>query len=185
MPVETRYLRSDSQTVNGLTAYVLGTTQSATVKTIDITSYSYLIFRVYKRSSDGTETFIFEHAWFIVADLSGVATEYSFTENCPQTSLVSTDAIVVKIFGSTSSSGGTLLASWITEQLGASQLNAATWTFYVWTQYSTRTGAITFRFGSSTAADSRITNFSWTPYVPPPGVPRFIGDGLSGAVIIV
>jgi hypothetical protein len=33
---------------------------------------------------------------------------------------------------------------------------------------------------------SRIENFTWTPYVPPAvGVPRWIGDGLAGAVIIV
>ena len=34
MPVETRYKRSDQQTVNGLTAYILGTAQSASVLSV-------------------------------------------------------------------------------------------------------------------------------------------------------
>jgi hypothetical protein len=43
---------------------------------------------------------------------------------------------------------------------------------------------VQFRFGNSTY-NSRIENFTWAPYTPPAGVPRFIGDGLAGAVIIV
>ena len=34
MVVETRYKRSDQQTVNGLTAYILGTAQSATALSV-------------------------------------------------------------------------------------------------------------------------------------------------------
>jgi len=58
MPVETRYFRSDTQTVNGLTAYILGTAESSSLKELEIQSDKtvYIGIRVWKRNSAGSET---------------------------------------------------------------------------------------------------------------------------------
>jgi hypothetical protein len=192
MTTETRYFRSDTHTINGLTAYKLLTSNTATTLTISISNPSvyWIGIRVWKRSANGVETEITSGNAVAVALITGTDTfeQVSGTWNCPQTSLASTDAIVVRVYLCDGYGGSqTLFATFITEQLGASQLDSATWTVYYWARiygspdigYSAQ-----FAFGSSTR-NSCIVNFAWTPYAPPAGVPYFIGDGLAGAVIIV
>jgi len=185
MTVETRYLRSDQHTVNGLTAYVLGTSQTTSflsrTQTFSGSPTVEWGIRVWRRAADGTETEVTSGTPVAVVsrayDGSGLQ---SATWNCPQTSMADTDAIVVRVYVR---GGGSwiLLETFITEQLGAGQLDAATWTVYYWTsrQYVPPVGqtSTSFRFGDSTY-NSRIEGFSWS--VPPPPVARrFQGDGLT------
>jgi len=176
-PVETRYFRSDTQTVNGLTASKLGTTQSASSLSATIgrgrTALSaYAGIRAWRRLSDGTEIEITSGTPVAVVSTSSTGI-VSATWSCPQTSLTTTDAVVVRVYGKWGSSGTwNLLAVFITEQLGAGQLDAATWTVYYYISYTRYvdpdTGIVTYTaawgFGTSTF-NSRIENFQWTPPV--------------------
>lgn len=182
-PAETRYMRSDQQTVNGLTAYILGTarSESSTYKEISESGEYDVRWRVYVyvRHADGSTDSIASGYVYRDADGEGLQT---LNLDIPQTSLVSTDAVevVVRIL---IYSVDTYIY-FITEQLGASQLDAATWTFYLYTYRDYHPiDDITyarFYFGSSDY-DSRIQNFSWTP-APPVVAKRIIGDGLTWIV---
>jgi len=188
-------MRSDTQTINGLTAYKLGTTQTTSSLVRSYSQSTYFQsgdfgFRVWKRSSGGVETEITDGNPIVVATLYlGDVALYSNTWNCPQVSLDSTDAIVVRVYARPYGGSWNLLATFITEQLGTTILNSATWTVYLFCQYEEyedpNTGAISYRlrfWWGTTTYNSRIENFTWGVVA---GVPRFIGDGLAGAVIIV
>lgn len=156
-PTEIRYMCSNTQTVNGLTAYALLTTNSATAVSVEITNYYPITIKVYKRQADGTETQIgSDLVWYWTANSDGTVTENVRTWNCPQTSLSTTDAIVVRMWY-----GTTLIRAWITNQLGATRLEAATWTFYLYTQYNARLQVFYFRHGASTCP-SIIENFVYS-----------------------
>jgi hypothetical protein len=167
---ETRYMRSDTETVNGLTAYILNATQSSTYATrligdfLPSTTQCYVGIRVWYRNSDSTE-----HE---ITSGSAVAVTYSTTSqlksatwSCPETALVSTDSIVVRVYGEPDNSAPTaLVETFSTEQLGASWLNASTWTVYYYIYRVAQGGgnyAYSYRFGSSTY-NSRIENIVWT-----------------------
>jgi hypothetical protein len=189
LTVETRYFRSDSQTVNGLSAYKLGTSQSASLQYVVLgtgrtTATGYAGIRVWKRSSDGTETEI--TAGTPVAQVSRNAAGeglQSAAWSCPSTSLSPTDAIVIRVYGKWGTGLWTLVATFITEQLGAQSLDAATWTVYYYTHWYSYidpdTGKLIyemdFEWGLS-GYDSRIENFSWTPV--PAVVKKPIMNGL-------
>ena len=135
MTVETRYMRGDQHTVNTITAYILGTTQSNISRSVsdDIgtnTSISYGI-RVYKVESDGTETEITAGTPVAVvtakAPFDGIK---SATWDCPSTSLNDTDAIKVEVWRKFGTVAWKRRVTFITEQLGAASLDAATWTVY-------------------------------------------------------
>jgi hypothetical protein len=186
-PAETRYMRGDTHDVNGLTAYILGTTQSAT-------GLSNLIqrtgaggdtvnwgIRVWKRDSGSVETEITAGTPVatVSRQLSKTGTEEGIQSNntwtSPQTSLNITDAIVVRVYAEiVGQVAWTVQANFTTEQLDVSQLNSGTWTVYYYTKYETlTTGAPsgrytrgTFCWGNSTY-NSRIGSFSWTEGVPP------------------
>jgi hypothetical protein len=183
---ETRYFRSDTQTVNGLTAYKLLPTNTTLYTEKSVARiYTYVGIRVWKRSAAGVETEI--TAGKAVARVTYGTTYgvYSATWSCPSTPLDPTDAIVVRVYDCASDGTiGALIAEFITEQLGAKSLDASTWTVYYWLRYVTveYVEYVQFRFGDSTY-NSRIENFTWTPA--PVGVPRYIGDGLSGVVVII
>jgi hypothetical protein len=192
MPTETRYFRNATHTVNGLTAYQLGTSNTATGTSVSVeNAYTFMGIRVWKRSADGVETEITSGrcvALVTTGTLGASPAVRSTIWNCPQTSLNPTDAIVIRVYSvdSDGETGQVLMATFITEQLGASSLDAATWTVYYYNNRTLvdETQFIAFYFGSSTRP-SRITGFTWTPYVPPPvGVPRWLGDGLAGAALI-
>lgn len=172
MPPETRYMRSDQHTINGLTAYKLGIAQSTTYgicseQAYDLVRYDWGI-RVWKRSSGGTETEITSGIPVATVYRTSVgAGIQSNTWACPQTTLDSTDAIVVRVYGKLSA--WILLRTFITEQLDAQQLDSSTWTVYYYTQLSydpiEELYNYVFWHGTSTY-NSRIENFSWTPITP-------------------
>jgi len=174
---ETRYMTANISTVNTLYAYNLETSQSSNHLTTSYTrtgSTSYVCYwgiRVWKIASDGTETEITSGTPVAVVSRStnGQGIQ-SATWNAPQTALASTDAIVIRIYRKVGDDGPWALYAnpygvYHTEQLGASQLDAATWTVYLYTQRSTASGpsrtSSTFHWGDSTY-NSRIENFTWS-----------------------
>lgn len=161
---ETRYMRSDTHTVNGLTKYVLGTTQTESY----LTRSEYAVnsgdwgIRVWKRASGGTETEITSGTPVAqvsrTTDGSGIQTN---TWACPETTLASTDAIVVKVYVRPDGGSWVEKETFITTQLSASKLDAATWLVSYWTQLDTTNEYAAFRFGS-TSYNSQIGNFKYT-----------------------
>jgi len=172
MTVETRYYWVDTWTVNGLLAHKLLTTKdSIDTNTTAIATGSVTVYwgiRVFKIAADGSETEI--TSGVPVAEVSrssaGIGIQ-SATWACPLVDgLVSTDAIVVRVYIKFGSGSYNVLYESVTEQLGAQSLDAATWTvdYYNRWQYVTipnftrgylYTGGTTFLSG--------VENFTWTP----------------------
>jgi hypothetical protein len=182
MGSETRYMRTGTQLVNGLTAYVLDTTAGTPPDYIEVykraqglysTKYVYWGIRVWKRASDGTETEITSGSPVAVVERNTDAEGMqSNTWNCPETSLETTDAIVVRVYINVADLGwGSAVANFITAQLGASKLDAATWTVYYWTKRVWQSANAYlwgyYRWGD-TNYNSRIENFTWSAPPPPP-----------------
>ncbi|MBU0708419.1 glycosyltransferase, partial [Patescibacteria group bacterium] len=177
--VETRYMRgvASEVTVNGLTTYSLGTSQSSThqsnyvERTGSGTGTAQWGIKVWKRSSGGSETEITSGTPVaIVSRSSDGADIQSNTWTPTQTAMTSTDSIVVRVYGEiTDYVSWTEMAVFTTEQLGANQLDNATWTVYYYTERTSygagppsgRWVRGTFHWGDSTY-NSRITNFSWS-----------------------
>jgi len=158
----TMYFTSTSTTVNGLSARLLSTSQGTTSAYKDITNYDYEIgIRVWKRNSSGVETEITGGSPVAVAAIPASSGYVSGSWNCPQTSLASTDAVVVRVYASADGSTWSLVDTWITQQLGAQSLNASTWTVYYYIYIRSSPYKVLFYFGTSTY-NSRIENFAWT-----------------------
>ena len=173
---ETRYHRSDTHTINGLNAYQLGTSQSGTELDFNYCEEGDLdclggMWKadVYKRDAAGTETLFGSN----VAALTGQYNGYqSAIWNVPETILSPTDAIkVVEKLGSET-------RIWITPQLNAIKLNAATWTFWRYCSYDCieRSPEACYPeevcydiciglYHGSSSSNTRIENFSYTPAV--------------------
>jgi len=158
-----------------LTAYKLKTEQTTSGLNRLIGSgttlyRAYVGIRVWKRLADGTEIEITEGTPVAIASRIVVTSAiHSATWSCPETSLTTTDAIVVRVYGKWGGGDWHLLETFITEQLGATKLDAAIWTVYYYisiTRYiDPETGETWYYaywwFGSSTH-NSRIENFSWS-----------------------
>jgi hypothetical protein len=166
-PPPERFMRGDQQTINNLTAYVLGKNQSSTAQLQSIEHHggntAYWGIRVWKRSAAGVETEITSGT--PVAQVSRSAKGYgiqSASWNCPNVSLTQTDTILIRVY---CKNGGawTLIATFTTEQLNAIDLQQATWTVYYWTQRDygrTEEGWMTtadYRWGTTTY-NSHIKN---------------------------
>ncbi len=170
MTTETRYMQVPSWTVNGLTASKLSSQEvSSTVATQETSGDEivYCAWDVIKRDSLGTETVIGSKVAQVSRDANGSGIQ-SATWDCPLTSLAITDAIrvicYIKLgYGSWIATGGYLSRGWITEQLGATQLSAATWTFYAYT-YRSYDGDYTVGgiYYGSTTYETRIEGFTWS-----------------------
>ena len=135
MATETRYHRSDQHTINGLSAYQLKTSNSSSVVYSDlgglfIDPVCYWRSDVYVRHSNGNEDLIGSDVAEVSRNGDGEGYQ-SNTWNCPETNLATTDAlkIVEKIVIESES----VTRSFITEQLGATKLEASTWTFIRYT----------------------------------------------------
>jgi hypothetical protein len=162
--VETRYMRGDTQTINGLLAYILGTTQSAittyTTKTCDECDF-YWGIQVWKRASGGAETEITPGYMVAVVNRYAIGSGIqSNTWTCPQTVLLATDAIVVRVYIQDYVST-VLQVTFITTQLTATQLDAATWTVYYYTKVAAGYVA-SFYWGNTATYNSYISGFSWS-----------------------
>jgi len=193
VPVETRYFRSDKQTVNTYTLKILGTAKSGTADVQEVIWQSttakacYVRIVVQKVAADGTLTQIVTGA--VVTVNPNTTVVLSSTLNVPQTALTPTDAILVEVQYSTNGVTFAGLSSvlqgadWITEQLNTSVLNAATWTVYYDLSYSSEynpatrryTNYLDFRYDGDYA--SRIENFTYG--VVAAVAKRIIGDGFT------
>jgi len=172
---ETRYMRSDSQTVNGLTAYKLGTTQTTSAVNKGQTTLGlytvYWASDVLVRDSSGAETVIGDKIAQVCRSTNTYGIQ-SASWNCSERNLEDTDAIVIKVYTRFGTSGSWILkATFITEQLDASNLDSATWAFYYYTKRFTFNDgeddytASYFSFGTSTY-NSCIEGFGWIQAYP-------------------
>ncbi len=186
MTVETRYFRSDSHTVNGLTARKLGTTQSSNYTSEIISSYEgnvqvaqYLGMRVWRRDVNGSETELTGGSVEAVASGSTSGLK-SGTRSQVSVSMVETDSIVIRVYADDFSPPSTLRDTFTTEQLGAKRLDAATWTvcYYLFRLYAGGMTTYSFRFGTATY-NSRVDNFAWSSGGLPASTSQPFGDGLS------
>lgn len=172
---ETRYMRGDQQTINSLTAYSLGTSQSSTSQSnlIEKTRSGNLVVdwgvRIWKRTSAGSETEITSGTPVAQVTRSAIGEGMqNNTWSVPLTSLNATDSIVVRVYAQIRDNvDWSVQATFTTEQLGSEILPAGTWTFYYYTWYDTyNTGGPSGRYtrgrfywGDSTY-NSRIENFN-------------------------
>ena len=196
MPVETRYFRSDTHTVNTLEVKILGTSKSGNGGSEEVDWQSttqqdaYVRLYVDKVLEDGTQVHICEGATVTISPNETAVKSAGLS--VPETSLNTTDAILVEVQYSTDGetwtglSSVTLGADWITEQLGATILNAATWTVYYDLDYESTYSPFTrrytnyLRFRYDGDYQSRIENFTYGEAIVPPAK-KYIGDGLTWA----
>lgn len=194
MTTETRYMRSDTALVNGLTTEKLLTSQSgvAGYKEMIFTDAEaeadrcYLGIRVWKRTSGGVETEItLGTPIALVYKNTAGDSILNAAWNCPLTALSATDSVIVRVYTSLWDNiygfwGWQLLGTWQTEQLGASSLDAATWTVYYYLSLGITMGPpkrwiVRFRYDTITY-NSRIENFQWSVAV---AAEKTLGDGLT------
>jgi hypothetical protein len=174
---QTRYFDSVQETINGKLFNELNTsyTGSAVEKSIGSSASYHNVkvgIRVWKRSGGGTETEITSGT--PVAVLSWTpSSQPSWCNYCagagwaaPQTTLASTDSIVVRAYYSFNGGAWTDIGfyDFSTEQLGASQLDSATWTVYYNLAVAgtpTHNYWIWYPIDQNEAYTSEIDNFKW------------------------
>ena len=169
---ETRYMGAYLCKINGLYAYMLSSTPSScyrwcgwAIGGFPVTSYFGI--RVFVRHVDESETEITCGTPVAVVSRSEEGEGYqSNTWHCPEISLVSTDAIIVRVYHRFEGYDWdvNVRVPVITEQLGAESLDSATWTVTYHTSLEDYIGAgvsrAMFRWGDA-SHNSRITNFQW------------------------
>lgn len=173
MPVETRYMHSDKWTVNGLNTWKLTTEippSSIGVEQVSDNELKkgYWGMRVWKRDVDGNETELTEGSpvAIVTRDAEGEGLQ-SNSWDCPLTKLVSTDAIVLRVY--TKVEGGEwkqafFKPDFITEQLNAAQLYRVSWTIYYYTEIAFVWPRYRYFFYWGPAYQySRVENFKWRP----------------------
>jgi hypothetical protein len=166
-----RFMRGDTHTINGLTAYKLGTSQSTVAKSFSQTEHelgepAYWGIKVWKRSQGGTETSLTSDIVAQVSRTSQGQGIQSAAWNCPLTNLSTTDSIVVRVYQKIGTSAWQLAGTFTTEQLGATQLDSSIWQIYYYTKlafiFLPKQGIedtkATFYWGTATY-NSRILNF--------------------------
>jgi hypothetical protein len=174
LPVEIRWFRSDTELLWGGVFYKLGTSVTGTGAyntKAKAGTYSYVLLgiQVWKVDVNGNETLL---SGGIVAQVRFDLGEMYTTKIGQWThsafSLQPTDRIIVRFYENWNGQAweSFLLNAFITEQLNASQLDAGTWdVYYSASFYQAGTPVRTFReFYWDNYWDSRIENFSWTPY---------------------
>ncbi len=167
-----RYMRSDTQTINGLNAYKLNIPESNS--SASNTQYgdepvAYWGIRAWVRHSDGTEQELSLDGqtgtpMAVVSRGSGSGLQ-SATVTVAQTALQPTDSLVVRVYTKVGTdSGWTLSAAFTTEQLQATTLQATTWTVYYytyafWNRYIERETAKLY--WGTTTYNTRIQNIQY------------------------
>lgn len=127
MSTTTLYCRSDQHTINTVTTYKwdpLNSASSLTFEGLRLMGYpSGVTGLIYKVNSGGARTQIGSSLTMVS---SGDASPQSKSWACPLTSLVATDALLLKV--TIDGCDTPTVREFITEQLVWSQLNAVTWT---------------------------------------------------------
>jgi hypothetical protein len=167
-----RYMRCDTQTVNGLSAYNLSIPES--------TSYLYSTrsgmgygaswgVRAWIRHSDGTEQEINMDGQTgtpkaVVWRSSGSGIQ-SGAVSVAQTGLQPNDSIVIRVYVQVGDSDWTLCETFTTEQLQVTMLQATTWIvyYYTWASYNRLYDVTRARlYWGDTTHNSRIQNLQYT-----------------------
>lgn len=185
MPTETRYFRNDQGTVHGCTAYLLLPEPTFSYRylansymgNLPVTwvCWIYILHEVGGLEYFGSSTSVTK-----TEDYTGYIT---LTFNCPEKALLPSDAIYIRVVIYVGTYPN--FEAFVTYPLNASKLNASTWSLILFVKryYDPNTGLTTgsFFWGWDPYMNSRIENFSWEPYVPPPpaAAPSIIGDGLA------
>lgn len=169
--VETRYKRGDTHTVNLITAYKLGTTQSTLPNTFSLCASPgtgaqnvYWGIRIFRRQGNGNTIEIGSSGTYkaqVSRDSDGEGIQ-SATWVCPETTLDTQDAIQVVVYQNLG--GWTPAATFVTEQLGSTKLATSTWTVYYYTRrYYDLFEDYTcgFYYWGDSTYDSRIENFKY------------------------
>jgi len=159
---KTMYMRSDQHIVNGLTAYVLNTTQSSSAKEAEEggnlgagCNDVNIGIRVWRRESDGTEYEITSGSPVAVvtrtADGEGMQNN---TWTPPETNMNPTDSLVIRVYINAEGSYVERV-NFTTEELGSIKLNSETWTVYYYTK------RITANCGAKPQDDQTWGSFFW------------------------
>ena len=162
-----RYMRSDTQQVNGLSAYKLNIPQSTSsaVNTQSGNGMGALFgIRAWVRHSNGVEQEIGLDGQTGTPKATvggGFAGMKSSTVSVAQISLQSADSLVVRVYVQIAEGSWNLCATFTTEQLQSSTLIQTTWTVYYYTSstYNRITDRTTAKFSWGTRTyNSRIQN---------------------------
>ncbi len=164
---ETRYFRGipDEVVVNNMTAYSLGIERSDNMQQSESMEtggdFHCWGIRAWIRNENGIETEITPgHAVAVVFRSENEEGYQNNTWDPPESSLSPTDSIVIRLYQERANDPPTnLVANFTTEQLGASQLDAATWTIH----YYTYRGGAGFNgiYWGDPDHDTRIEGFRW------------------------
>jgi hypothetical protein len=166
-------MRGDTQTINGLNAYKLNipeSNSSASNTQYGDESPAYWGIRAWVRHSNGTEQEISLGGqtgtpMAVVSRGSGSGIQ-SATVTVAQTMLQPTDSLVIRVYTKVGTdSTWTLSATFTTEQLQSTTLQATTWTVYYytyahWNRY-TETETAKLYWGTTTY-NTRIQNLQYT-----------------------
>lgn len=165
-----RYMRSDSQSVNGLSAYKLNIPESASsaVNTQSGSGVGALFgIRAWVRHPNGVEQEISLHEQTDTPKATvgvGSAGIRSNTVSVARTALQSTDSLVVRVYVQIAEGPWNLCATFTTEQLQSSTLKATVWTVYYYTSstYNRVTDRTTAKFyWGTTTYNSRVQNLQF------------------------
>jgi len=166
-----RYMRSDTQQVNGLSAYKLSIPQS-TSSVVNTQSGSGMGaswgIRAWVRHSNGVEQEISLDGQTGTPEATvggGSAGIRSSTVSITQTALQSTDSLVIRVYLQIADEPWNLCGTFTTEQLQSSTLKATTWTVYYYTfsVYNRMTDRTTAKFyWGTTTYNSRIQNLQFS-----------------------
>ncbi len=158
--VETRYFTSTAITYKGAALRQLNIANSASSESKGLLNGVRIGIRVWVSDSADNETEILP--------LTGVKAivvyigdgEDMATWNCPLTAFAATDKVIVRVYiTKLTPIVWQLQQTFVSEALGASSLDAATWTIYYWLYKPTTTLSV---FYGSNTYPSRITGFTWT-----------------------
>ncbi|MBA3046446.1 MAG: immune inhibitor A [Candidatus Thermoplasmatota archaeon] len=162
---EQRFMRGVTDEGGMAGYYLLGTTQSATARdngaSLGNNVNLYAGIRVWKRTSGGTETEITSGTAVAIAYGTAISI-WTATWTPPETVLDPTDSIVVRVYVNTGNPPTTVRATFVTEQLGATQLDANEWTAsYYLRKAGVAQGGSRFFWGTTTY-NSNIGGFTWS-----------------------
>ena len=158
--VETRYFTSNVITYKGISIRTLETTPSITPEPKGVIDGKRFGIRVWKTDANDNETEITSGT--PVATVIWIDDGwYSQTWGNPETALDPTDRIVVRVYSSKITPvSWQVIQQYVSETLGASKLDSATWTVYYYLLISGT--SVSFWYGGTVAYNSRITGFTWT-----------------------
>lgn len=135
----------------------------------------YIGFKLYKRSSGGSETLILDDSGnpYLINSWTGTtASLKNVTASVPLTSMDSTDSIVIKFYGKIGSGSWDQMTTGgyspiaTTEQLGASDYGGNDQTFEAYARRNYLFGQtwVLLSFGNLEPYNTKIIDFQWTPY---------------------